>query len=79
MSDDLKQAALLTCCGAAATLLLGACYPLMMGTGAFNSSPALTAQYGLIGSTLGFAVANYLRFRRRILARIRAGAAARRV
>jgi hypothetical protein len=56
--------------GAAAGLLLGALYPMMLGLGGFNAVPALTAEYGLVGGTLGFAVSNYLGFRQRILRRI---------
>lgn len=56
--------------GAAAGLLLGSVYPVMLGLGGFNAVPALTAEYTLVGGTLGFAVSNYLGFRQRILRRI---------
>lgn len=56
--------------GGAAGLLLGAVYPMMLGVGGFNAVPVLTAEYALVGGTLGFAVSNYLGFRRRILARV---------
>lgn len=51
-------------------LALGAFYPVLAGRGEFNAVPVLTAEYGLVGGSLGFAVSNYLAFRRRLLARI---------
>ena len=50
-------------------LALGACYPMFVGR-EFNAVPALTAEYGLVGGSLGFALSNYLAFRRRLIARI---------
>lgn len=56
--------------GAAAGLLLGSVYPMMLGLGGFNAVPVLSAEYALVGGTLGFAISNYLGFRQRILRRI---------
>lgn len=56
--------------GAAVGVLLGASYPVFSSGGAFNAVPALTAEYGLVGATLGFTLSNYLAFRQRIQRRI---------
>lgn len=55
--------------GALVGLVLGACLPMFSGRD-FNALPALTAEYALVGGSMGFALSNYLAFRRRLLARI---------
>ncbi|MBS2035080.1 hypothetical protein JST97_08825 [bacterium] len=58
------------CIGAAAGTLLGALQPILSGTGAFNGVPILTAEYTLVGGTLGFALWNYSRLRKRLMQRV---------
>ena len=58
------------CIGAAVGPLLGAAQPLISGTGAFNGVPILTAEYTLVGGSLGFALWNYGRLRQRLLRRV---------
>jgi hypothetical protein len=53
--------------GAAGGMLLGALYPLIAGLGSFNAVPILTAEYSVVGATLGFVISNYLGFRQRVL------------
>lgn len=58
------------CVGAACGTLVGALQPVLMGMGGFNAVPILTAEYSLVGGGVGFALFNYLRFRRRVLQRV---------
>lgn len=58
------------CIGAAGGTLLGALQPIIMGSGPFNSVPILTAEYTLVGGSLGFALWNYGRLRKRIMRRV---------
>lgn len=58
------------CVGAAAGTLLGALQPVISGTGPFNAIPILTAEYTLVGGSLGFALWNYSRLRRRLIQRV---------
>ena len=59
------------CIGAAFGTLLGALQPLIYHTGGFNSVPVLTAEYTLVGGSLGFCLWNYGRMRKRLLQRVR--------
>lgn len=58
------------CIGGACGTLVGALQPVLMGMGDFNAIPILTAEYSLVGGATGFAIFNYLRFRRRLLKRV---------
>ncbi|MBT9584997.1 hypothetical protein IV102_16760 [bacterium] len=59
------------CFGAACGTLMGALQPVLLGLGSFNAVPILTGEYTLVGASMGFALANYVRFRRRLLKRVR--------
>ena len=58
------------CFGAGCGTLVGALQPLILGLGGFNAIPILTGEYTLVGAAMGFALANYARFRQRILRRV---------
>lgn len=59
------------CFGAACGTLIGALQPVLLGLGSFNAVPILTGEYTLVGASMGFALANYVRFRRRLLRRVK--------
>ena len=58
------------CLGAACGTLVGALQPLILGIGPFNGVPILTGEYTMVGAAIGFALANYVRFRKRIVRRV---------
>jgi hypothetical protein len=59
------------CFGAACGTLVGALQPVLLGMGSFNAVPILTGEYTLVGASMGFALVNYVRFRQRILRRVK--------
>lgn len=58
------------CVGAALGIFVGAMQPVMLGLGSFNAVPVLTAEFALVGATMGYALSNYLAFRQRIIKRV---------